>query len=387
MDSIAIIQRLVAFPTVSQESNLNLIDFVVQLLRENGVTCRLVYSQDGRKASLLATIGPDDRPGAILSGHTDVVTADDQSWTKPPFSATRQDGKLYGRGTADMKGFVGCAISAALKASKTRLNAPLYLALSYDEEIGCVGVRGLLDSMVNELQRQSFCIVGEPTNMNVAIGHKGKVAARVTCVGRECHSALAPTGINAIHLGCEFVEAIRREQAKLCDEGARDASYEIPYTTLHVGTIKSGGMLNIVPSRCELEFEIRNVAAEIPEEILSRLRTRASEIANGARTIASEAAINIDVVNSYPGLNIACDAPVVHLVKSLTGDANVVKVPFGTEAGLFLQRLGVPTIVCGPGSMQQGHKPDEFIEIDQIDRCDKMLDRLIDRLASGHGFP
>jgi acetylornithine deacetylase len=383
MNSFAIIERLVAFPTVSRESNLELIEFVAQLLRQSGVASQLVHSQDRRKASLLATIGPLERPGAILSGHTDVVPIDGQNWTRPAFDATLSDGRLYGRGTTDMKSFVGCAISAAIKASKVRLQAPLHLALSYDEEVGCIGVRGLLEVMANRIPRQSVCIVGEPTSMQVGLGHKGKVAARVTCLGREGHSAFAPIALNAIHLGCEFVEAVRRQQARIVEDGARDAEYEIPYTTLHVGTIKAGTVLNVVPNRCELEFEIRNVAADQSEEILGILRTEAAEISARARVVAQEAGVEVDVTNSYPGIETAVHAPVVSFVKSLTDEANTCKLPFGTEAGLFRERLGAPTVICGPGSMQQGHIRDEYIEVEQIERCDKMLGRLVGRLTDG----
>ncbi|RUW56291.1 acetylornithine deacetylase, partial [Mesorhizobium sp. M8A.F.Ca.ET.021.01.1.1] len=301
MDSIRILERLIAFPTVSRDSNLDLIGYVTDLLEANGVACQIVRSADGHKANLFATIGPADRPGVMLSGHTDVVPVDGQNWTLPPFEMTEHDGKLYGRGAADMKGFVACALAACVKASKMALRTPLHLALSYDEEVGCLGVRDLIEVLSAAPQRPLLCIVGEPTNMRVATGHKGKLAARAICRGREGHSALAPLALNAIHLGCDFVRALRDEQERLARDGARDGDYDIPYTTVHVGKINAGVALNIVPNLCQVDFEIRNVAADDAAGILDRLRITAARIAEDAASIAAEAAIEIEITNTYPG--------------------------------------------------------------------------------------
>ncbi|RUU08490.1 M20/M25/M40 family metallo-hydrolase, partial [Mesorhizobium sp. M7A.T.Ca.TU.009.01.3.2] len=211
MDSIQILEKLIAFPTVSRDSNLALVGYVAELLDAHGIDSRIIHSEDGHKANLFATIGPADASGIMLSGHTDVVPVDGQAWTLPPFEMTNRDGKLYGRGTADMKGFVASALAACLKASKMTLRTPLHLTLSYDEEIGCIGVRSLIDMLQAAPHRPLLCIVGEPTDMQVATGHKGKLAARALCKGREGHSALAPLALNAIHLGCDFVAALRRE--------------------------------------------------------------------------------------------------------------------------------------------------------------------------------
>ncbi|TIS54435.1 MAG: M20/M25/M40 family metallo-hydrolase, partial [Mesorhizobium sp.] len=272
MDSISILERLIAFPTVSRDSNLDLIGYAADLLGASGIASQLIHSADGHKANLFATIGPTDKPGIMLSGHTDVVPVDGQNWTLPPFAMTARGGKLYGRGAADMKGFVASALAACLTASKMMLRTPLHLALSYDEEVGCLGVRDLIEMLGAAPQRPLLCIVGEPTNMQVATGHKGKLAARAVCRGREGHSALAPLALNAIHLGCDFVRALRDEQERLAREGARDGDYDIPYTTVHVGKINAGVALNIVPNLCEVDFEIRNVAADDAAGILDRLR-------------------------------------------------------------------------------------------------------------------
>ncbi|MDX8441354.1 acetylornithine deacetylase [Mesorhizobium australafricanum] len=383
MDSIDILARLIAFPTVSRDSNLDLIGYAADLLGASGVACQIIHSADGHKANLFATIGPADKPGIMLSGHTDVVPVDGQNWTLPPFAMTERDGKLFGRGAADMKGFVASALAACLKASKMALRTPLHLALSYDEEVGCLGVRDLIEMLSAAPQRPLLCIVGEPTNMQVATGHKGKVAARAVCRGREGHSALAPLALNAIHLGCDFVRALRDEQDRLAREGARDGDYDIPYTTVHVGKINAGVALNIVPNLCEIDFEIRNVAADDAAGILDRLRIAAARIAADAASIAAEAAIDIEITNAYPGLDTPAASEAVAFVKSLTGANSTTKVAFGTEGGLFSRDLGTPAVVCGPGSMAQGHKPDEYVSVEQLRRCDEMLERLLSRLADG----
>ncbi|WP_284777881.1 acetylornithine deacetylase [Agrobacterium sp. lyk4-40-TYG-31] len=387
MDSVEILKRLIAFPTVSHASNLALIEFVMEILRDKGVVCELIHDKDKQKANLFATIGPADRPGVMLSGHTDVVPVDGQNWTVPAFALTEQAGRLYGRGTADMKGFIACALSAALRATDMDLHTPLHLALSYDEEIGCVGVRSLIDTLEKAPVRPLLCIVGEPTGMDVATGHKGKTAARCTCTGREGHSALAPLAVNAIHMGADFVGELRAEQDRLAQHGAQDEDYDIPYTTVHVGKMNAGVALNIVPNLCTLEFEIRNVAADDPATIMDRLRVAAGTIEKNARKIAPEAAVAIDVTNTYPGLDVPRTSNAVTFVKSLTGAYNTIKVAFGTEGGLFNQRLAIPTVICGPGFMAQGHKPDEFVSVEQLNQCDQMLDALLDRLSDGSALP
>ncbi|PSJ58997.1 acetylornithine deacetylase [Pseudaminobacter soli (ex Li et al. 2025)] len=382
MDSIRILEKLIAFPTVSRDSNLDLIGHVAELLEAKGVSSQFIHSPDGHKANLFATIGPAGKPGVMLSGHTDVVPVDGQDWTVPPFEMTERDGKLFGRGAADMKGFVASAVVTCLKASDMRLKTPLHLALSYDEEVGCLGVRSLVEMLSAGPSRPLLCIVGEPTSMQVATGHKGKVAARATCHGREGHSALAPLALNALHLGCDFVGALRHEQARLAREGARDGDYDIPYTTVHAGKMNGGVALNIVPNLCHVDFEIRNVAADDPQIILGRLRGEAARIVAEAAAIAPEAAIDIQVTNTYPGLDTPVSSEAVAFVKSLTGANGTMKVAYGTEGGLFSRDLGTPTIVCGPGSMAQGHKPDEFVSIEQMRRCDAMLGKLLERLAT-----
>ncbi|MEZ5931653.1 MAG: acetylornithine deacetylase [Alphaproteobacteria bacterium] len=381
METIDILERLVAFPTISHESNLDLIEFAREFLAECGVESLLVHDETGRKANLYATIGPMDRPGVMLSGHTDVVPVEGQDWSVDPFKATRRDGRIYGRGTTDMKGFLASALHATKLASTRPLTTPLHLALSHDEEVGCVGVRRLIDMLEDAPVRPAFCIVGEPTSMAVATGHKGKTGLRATCVGREGHSALAPLALNAVHLACDLAAAIRAKQAKIEGQGARDGDYDVPYTTLHIGRIQGGVALNIVPNRCDIEFEIRNLAEDDPEAILAEIRTAADEIVRQAQAIAPEAAISLETTMTYPGLATPPDAEIVSFVKSLTGANGTIKVAYGTEGGLFSERLAIPTVVCGPGSMAQGHKPDEFVTEEQLARCDAMLAELLARLV------
>jgi acetylornithine deacetylase len=383
MNSVQILDKLIAFPTVSSEPNIELIRFVAGLLEERGIKHTIIDSPDGRKANLFATIGPDDAPGVMLSGHVDVVPIEGQEWTVSPFAMTQRNERLYGRGAADMKGFVACALSACLKAAERNLKTPLHLSLSYDEEIGCVGVHSLLDMLRKAPHRPLLCIVGEPTELRVATGHKGKVAARAICRGREGHSALAPFALNAIHLGCDFVGVLRTEQDRLRREGASDGDYDVPYTTIHVGKMNAGVALNIVPNLCQIDFEIRHVPPDDPEEILGRLRRAADQIAAEGARVAPEAAISIDIVNAYPGLDTPTAAHAVTFVKSLIGANDTTKVAFGTEGGLFSREVGTPTVICGPGSMAQGHKPDEYVSVEQLGRCDEMLENLLRRLGGG----
>jgi acetylornithine deacetylase len=383
MKSTELLEKLVSFPTVSSDSNLALIQFVAELLQSHGIEPAIIPSPDGRKANLFATVGPINAPGVMLSGHTDVVPVEGQAWTVPAFAMTHRDGRLYGRGTADMKGFAACAIAKCLKARSLDLKTPLHLALSYDEEVGCIGVHSLVEMLREAPHPPLLCLVGEPTEMQVATGHKGKIAARATCRGREGHSALAPLALNAIHIGCDFVGALRQEQDYLATEGANDPSYDIPYSTVHVGKMNAGVALNIVPNLCEIDFEIRYVAGDDPTQIMRRIQQSAERIVSRATTIAPEAAITIEVSNSYPGLDTPLDAQAVAFVKSLIGANNTIKVAFGTEGGLFSRDVGTPTVVCGPGSMLQGHKPDEFISVEQMRRCDDMLDNLLHRLVAG----
>ena len=385
--TLSFLRDLIAFPTVSRDPNRALIEYCADYLRSIGAVVEIIAADSGNKANLYATIGSNMVPGVMLSGHTDVVPVDGQLWTKPPFEAVVESGRVYGRGTADMKGFVAAALScagiAAQRHLQTPLQTPLHLALSYDEEIGCVGVRSLIDMLAAAPVKPAMCIVGEPTAMAIATGHKGKTAIEAACVGSAAHSALAPQAVNAIHLACDLIAQIRHVQDDMITDGAQDSAYDIPYTTLHAGLITSGVALNIVPDHAVVTFEIRNLAADDPKKILHRLRRAIAPVIAVARKRAAEADIVFKVINSYPGLETSLDEAVVAMVAELTGRDERIKVAFGTEGGLFSQRLGIPAVVCGPGSMEQGHKADEFVTLAHLDSCDAMLVSLVDRLATG----
>ena len=378
-----ILDRLLAFDTVSSRPNMVLMGYVKWLLEAEGIAVTLIPDAGGGKANLYATVGPLGYGGVMLSGHTDVVPVEGQTWTHPPFAMTEADGKIYGRGAADMKGFVACAVAAMLAAARRPLTVPLHLALSYDEEIGCMGVRSLIDMLEAAPGKPRFCIVGEPTGMQVATGHKGKVALRATCTGREGHSALAPLALNALHLAADFMGSVRELQAEVAATGLRDGAYDVPYSTLHVGKMSGGVQVNIVPNHAVLDFEIRSLAGEDVAGLIALLEAAAEGIVAPLRADFPAAAIRVERLWDYPGLGTPSDAGVVNFVKGLTGANGTIKVAFGTEGGLFDQRLGIPTVICGPGSMMQGHKPDEFVTIEQLARCEAMLAALLDRLVAG----
>jgi acetylornithine deacetylase len=377
MNSAQILERLVSFPTVSRDSNLSLIEFVRECLTACGASTRIYMDVGGRKANLFASIGPAEQRGILLSGHTDVVPVDGQKWSTDPFELRERGERLYARGSSDMKGFLACALHAARRAAEAPLRMPLQLAFSYDEEIGCLGVRSLIDDMAGWSHLPRFCIVGEPTLLRPAVGHKGKTAFTATCHGRAAHSANPGLGVNAIHMAADLIGRIRERQAGIAQSGLRDATYEVPYTTLHVGVIRGGTVLNIVPSRCELEFEFRNIPDEDAPKLTAALRTDAAAIAAKCGT-----GIDLDINHEYPALDTPPTAEVVELAGELTGNREPIKVGYGSEAGLFSGQLGIPTVVCGPGSIDQAHKPDEFVAREQLQACDAMMDALIARLRA-----
>ncbi|MCY3879003.1 MAG: acetylornithine deacetylase [Rhodobacteraceae bacterium] len=383
MNSLQLLDRLIAFPTVSRDSNLELIGFVRGYLESLGARCRLVFNSERTKANLFASVGPPNSPGVLLSGHTDVVPVDGQDWTSDPFRLTRIGDRLYGRGTADMKGFLACALSAAAAASGCRLTIPLWLAFSYDEELGCIGVRRLIDVMVEDGLQPLFCIVGEPTSLAVATGHKGKTSLQAICRGKAAHTAFAPRAVNALHLACDFVGALRRVQTEILAEGASDPEFEVPCTTLHAAGISGGIAANIVPDRSVVDFEIRNIAADRPSGLIERLTRDAVAIVAATGVPETDAGIRLQIINDYPGLATDADNWAVTFVRSLAGSNSSCKVAFGTEAGLFAERVRTPAVICGPGSMEQGHKADEFISYRQMQRCDAMLAELVKHLESG----
>ncbi|WP_116866923.1 acetylornithine deacetylase [Pseudomonas syringae] len=379
--ALEILKRLIGFDTVSSEPNMALIEYVRELLASKGIESLIVKDETGKKANLFASTGPRDVPGVLLSGHTDVVPAAGQAWTMPPFQATLRDGRIYGRGTCDMKGFIALAIDAMLDAADMTLMRPLQLALSHDEEIGCVGVRRLLDVLHLAPVRPFLCVVGEPTLMQFAVGHKGKASYRTFCRGQEAHSSLAPRAVNAIHLASDFIAELRKSQKQIEQHGARDEGYDIPYSTVHIGRIDGGKALNIVPNLCTLEFEYRNLPGDNPDALLEQLRERAEVLVREARQLSGVADIEIEVMNEYPALETHPSVEAVRLLHAFAEPGTQhIKVSYGTEGGLFAGRLNVPVVVCGPGSIEQAHKPDEFIDESQMDAGERFLQSLLGSL-------
>ncbi len=377
-----LLETLIAFPSVSRNSNLDLIHFIRQFLQDLGIHGILIHDDTGNKANLFASIGPDAPGGVILSGHTDVVPVEGQHWSVDPFAMHVTEERVYGRGSTDMKGFIASVLAMTETAVGATLKHPIHLAFSHDEEIGCVGVKSMLDMLESAPVHPALCIIGEPTSMRVAIAHKGKTGAICRCLGVESHSALATQGLNAIYMASRMIEAIQSIQQDIIAGHPQDEAFTVPCTTLHVGTIAGGNALNIVPGTCEFRFEIRNLEADSPQAIMNRIHEAAGEILDECRTRFPSAQIDIDIFNTYPPLDTQPGAAVVDHVRQLVDGKAPVKIDFGTEGGLFQKRLGVPTVVCGPGSMDQGHKPDEFIRRSELARCDRFLQRLLVQLGS-----
>ncbi|MGB8276228.1 MAG: acetylornithine deacetylase [Alphaproteobacteria bacterium] len=380
--TIDLIKRLVAFDTVSRKSNLALIDFVRDYLDGLGIESRLTHDDSGVKANLFATIGPQDRPGIVLSGHTDVVPVEDQPWTADPFAAVERDGKLFGRGTADMKSFIAVALSLAPEFANARLSAAVHFAFSFDEEVGCVGVPRLIADLKRMGLRPKGCIVGEPTEMKVVSGHKGKRSMHCDVRGAACHSALAPYGVNAVEIAAEIVTYLRRMGRRFREQGPHDSAFDPPFSTVHTGIMRGGTAINVVPGACSFDFEFRTLPGHDPVALLGEVKAFAErDLIPEMHAVAKDSGIAWSEASGFPGLDTPEDADIAALAKALAGANATGKVSFGTEAGLF-QQDGIPAIVCGPGSIQQAHKPDEFITLDQVARCESFLLRLKERLAA-----
>ena len=380
--SLDMLRRLVAFPTVSRDSNLALIDHVGDYLSGHGVDCHLTFDDDRRKANLYATLGPQDRPGICLSAHTDVVPTDGQDWHGDPFRTVAREGRLYGRGTCDMKGFLAVVLAMVPEFLAQRLETPIHLALSYDEEVGCIGVRRLISDLDRMPVRPKLCIVGEPTEMKPVVAHKGKLAMRCRVRGQECHSSMAPAGVNAVEYAAELIVFLRAMAAARRRDGPFDESFDPPFTTIHTGTVSGGTALNIVPRDCSFEFEFRHLPNDDPAALLAQVTGYAhNTLLPAMRSVSGEAEIAFEPITSFPGLQIAETDPATELVKALSGANDTGKVSFGTEGGLF-QAAGVPTVVCGPGAIEQAHKPNEFVELDQLAQCEAFLRRLIERVST-----
>ncbi len=381
--SLDLIKTLIAFDTTSRETNLELIAFIQEYLTGHGVESMLVHNVDCTKANLYATLGDKDKAGIMLSGHTDVVPVDGQAWDTEPFRVSEADGKLYGRGTADMKSFIAIALAYVPEFLSRRLNIPIHLAFSYDEEIGCIGVRRLIDKLKEMPVKPAMCIVGEPTSMQVVTGHKGKRSFIANVRGLESHSALAPLGVNAVEYAAELIAYMKNMARRIEAEGPFDDLYEITHTTVHTGVISGGVQLNIVPKTCRVQFEFRYLAGHDPDTLEAEIRDYASNtLEPRMHAVSADTGIDIECYNDMPGLEMDPGEDVVAFVKALAGRNDHAKVAFGTEAGLFHTRVNIPTVVCGPGDIAVAHKPNEFIPLDQIAKGEEFMRRLLEEVSA-----
>ena len=379
MNSEEILARLISFDTTSTMSNLQLIDFVCNLLEEHNITSQLVHNDDRSRANLYATIGADDVGGVMLSGHTDVVPTTGQDWQSDPYQMMTGDEQLVGRGACDMKGFIACVLSALPTISARRLQTPIHLAFSYDEEIGCVGAKRLVETMAGFEVKPRIGLIGEPTDMAMVLGHKGKVSYRVTVTGLSCHSAYISNGVNAVEYAAELIAFIRAMNTRV-QQQQLDQSYSVPHSTFHVGNIRGGTALNIVPRQCEFEFEIRNLPQQDIETLVHDIKHYANDVLLVDMLAGyPQAAIDFDELSYYPGLQTDPASTVIAYTRSVNPiDRIGDNVSFGTEAGLF-NDIGISCLVCGPGSIDQAHKPDEFVKREQMAYCDQMIENLVHR--------
>ncbi|WP_333671190.1 acetylornithine deacetylase [Elioraea tepidiphila] len=381
-DTVALLDRLVSFDTTSRNSNLACIGFIKDYLARHGVESRLTHDPTGTKANLYATIGPQGVPGVALSGHVDVVPVDGQDWSSDPFRLRRAHGRLYGRGTSDMKGFVAACLAMVPAFQARGLRRPIHLCFTYDEEVGCHGARVLAADLAGLPVRPEMVIVGEPSSMKPILGHKGKVSATCRVIGLAGHSSRPDRAVNALHVGAEIVSFLNRQQARIIAEGPHDARFDPPWTSCHAGVFRSGSALNIVPHEAEIVFEYRHIPAHDARMLLDELRAHAETVLlPPMRAVHPGAAITFDERPRLAGMDLAEDHPLADLVRSLTGANEAGRVAYGTEGGIF-QEAGMAAIVCGPGDIAQAHTPDEWIAESELAACAAFLARLADRLAA-----
>jgi acetylornithine deacetylase len=372
---------LIGFPSVSRESNHDIAAYIETWLKAQGVAVTRIAAPSEPKVSLLATIGPADRPGIMLSAHMDVVPADGQSWASDPFSADLRDGRLYGRGATDMKGFLAVVLAHVPQFRAAAQAVPIHLAFSYDEELGCRGAPDLAKAAAGLSCPPALCIVGEPTGMKVARAHKGKIARRLTFRGRNGHSALPDKAANAVEAAARVAAAISALDARLAAHGLKDAAFDPPRSTLHIGSLHGGGALNLVPDLATLEFELRYLPAEPVAPLMAEIEAAVAAEDLGLKERGAEG-VSSDEIIAYPGLDLPPDAAAISALGALAGDPMPGStVSFGTEAGIF-QRHGIPSIVCGPGDIARAHKADEWIALEELAAASGMMDRLSARLAT-----
>lgn len=380
--SLDILGDLIAFDTTSRNSNLAIIEYIADYLSDHGIASRLTYNSIGDKANLHAFAGPSVAGGIALSGHTDVVPVDNQDWRTDPWRLTETDSLLYGRGACDMKGFIAVVLSFVPDFKAASLRRPVHFCFSYDEELGCLGVPDLLEELTRHEARPAMCIVGEPTEMKVAVSHKGIIDTTVDVRGRELHSSLAPRGVNAVVAASRMITFLDDEGRRKANDGPFEEGFDIGHTTVHTGIVSGGSNLNTVPGNCRFEFEVRNLPVENPDAILTAARTFAAEVLEPEmRAIDPACGFTWKEQIRVPGFHVDPSDEVVGVAKALSGSNSTVKIGFCTEASLF-QQSGIPTAICGPGSIRQAHGPDEYVSVSQLSECEKFMARLVDRLST-----
>jgi acetylornithine deacetylase len=377
-ETLAILESLVGFDTTSRNSNIPCADWIADRLAGQGVAVERFPNAEGDKHSLWATIGPTDVPGYVLSAHTDVVPVDGQAWATDPFTLVVKDGKAYGRGACDMKGFLACTLAMVPEMVRRPLKTPIHLAYSYDEEVGCTGVRDMLEKIAPREPRPIAAFIGEPSSMQVITGHKGGQRVICTVRGKAAHSSLAPHGVNAVEYGARLVARIK-DMAEALEAGSvRDEMYDVPHSTLHVGIFTGGTSPNIVPHHAEISFECRHIFADDPMAYMREImRYAEEELAPKMRRIDPAAGFSFEFRPPLPALETAPDHAAVTLAKRLAGRNDHAKVAYGTEASLFQQIAAIPSVVVGPGDIDQAHKPDEWILVSELEKCNAFVGRLI----------
>jgi acetylornithine deacetylase len=382
MTTVEMLDRLIGFDTTSRNSNLPLMDFVGNYLRAHGVPFRVSHDPTGQKANIHAVIGAPGPGGLALSGHVDTVPVEGQDWTSDPFRLRREADRLYGRGTADMKGFVAACLSAVPDLQAARLARPIHLLITYDEEVSCDGARRLIEDVAESGWQPALCVVGEPSLMQPITAHKGRMALRVSARGRAGHSSAPDRGVNAVTAIAEAVRWVAQRQRRFSAEGPFVAGFEPPHSTAHVGVMGGGSVINIIPDQAWCDLEWRTVPGDDFDRETAALRAYlATEIEPAMHAVDPETGFTIEVLNWIPGLATADNHAVVDLVRQATGANGVGKVSYGTEAGLY-HAADIPTVVCGPGNIAQAHQADEWIAESQLAACDAFI-RRVARLACG----
>ncbi|SCK10362.1 acetylornithine deacetylase [Variovorax sp. HW608] len=379
-------ERLIAIDTVSRNSNLGLIETVRDYLRGVGIESILTYHESGNWANLFATIPAHDgstNGGVVLSGHTDVVPVDGQDWHSDPFRPVVRDGKLYGRGSCDMKGFIGAALALVPAMQRAKLAKPIHFAFSYDEEVTCLGAPVMLEDLARRGIRPDGCIIGEPTSMRPIVAHKGINAYRCCVRGHAAHSSLTPRGLNSIEYASRLICFIRDMADKYRAQGPFEEFYDVPFTTAQTSTINGGIAMNTVPAECEFQFEFRNLPTMDPKPIFESINKYAMEtLLPQMRKEHPSGSIEFSLISDAPGFDASEDAAITKLVRALTGDSERRKVAYGTEAGQF-QQAGIPSVVCGPGDIEQAHRANEFVSLQQLAECERFMSRVIESMTVG----